>query len=370
MPAFKKLPPHWTLALALTSAQLICLALAFVLMNRLAHIGAEAMSIDDADAARTMIDRALRPMAAIGIGVVSLSALLAFGPTLMLVRRYQDGLKRDNRLLEAEVAARGRELMRTRDAVIFALAKLAEFRSHETGKHLERVQEYVETLARRMGGSRPDIDAEFIETLKRASWLHDIGKVAIPDHLLVKAAPLSSSEKDVIRAHSILGARCLDAIRQRLGDDDFLGMAHEVALSHHERWDGAGYPDGAAGDRIPLSARIVAVADVYDALTSDRIYHAAISHNEACKIIREASGTQFDPQVVAAFLEVQDEMQRVADRLRDGADQSEELEILGEIRGLLQAVASCRSDAPSSLEHVLSRQEAATPGRTPAKVIA
>lgn len=354
MALFSKPPKHWSLALTLTLAQLACLALAFMLMHRLAEIGAQVMSVDDADAARTMIQRALRPMAAVGAGVVSLSALLAFGPTLVLVRRYDDGLQRDNRELTMLVASRSRELMRTRDAVIFALAKLAEFRSHETGKHLERVQEYVETLARQMARSRPEIDEEFIETLKRASWLHDIGKVAIPDHLLVKAAPLSSSEKDVLRAHSILGARCLGAIRQRLGDDDFLGMAQEVALSHHERWDGSGYPHGTSAAQIPLAARIVAVADVYDALTSDRIYHAAISHESACRAILEGSGTQFDPQVVAAFLEVQEEMRRVGERLRDSADQSEELQILGEIRELLQSVASCRTEAPSSLEHLLA----------------
>lgn len=350
-----RIPRHWQLAIALTLAQLVCLGSAFFMMNRLASVGAEISAFDDPAVARMMIERALRPMSAIGLGVVGLASLLAFGPTIVLVRRFQEGGSAQTARLASQVADRTQEVIRTREAVIFALAKLAEFRSHETGKHLERVQEYVAILAGRMSPSRPELDADFIETLKRASWLHDIGKVAIPDHLLVKAAPLSSAEKDIIRAHSILGARCIDAIRERLGHDDFLGMAHDVVLSHHERWDGTGYPHGCAGEKIPLSARIVAVADVYDALTSDRIYHAAVTHEEACRVIRAGSGTHFDPQIVAAFLEAREEFHLAAERLRDSSDTSEELELLGEIRELVQSVAQQRSTpTPNWLAHLLA----------------
>lgn len=354
MSRITRFPRHWSLALTLTIAQLACLGTAFFMMHRLARLGVAVRTADDPDSAGMMVDRALRPLALTGSGVMAMAALLAFGPTLVLVRRYQEGIERDNRYLTAEVGKRSRELMRTRDAVIFALAKLAEFRSHETGKHLERVQEYVEILARKMAETHPEIDEEAIETLKRASWLHDIGKVAIPDHLLVKAAPLSSSERDVVRAHSILGARCLEAIRRRLGEDDFLDVAQEVVMSHHERWDGQGYPNGTIGEQTPLSARIVAVADVYDALTSDRIYHAAISHEEACQAIREASGAQFDPCVVAAFVACEAEMRQAAERLRDSDDQSEELHLLGEIRELVQIVANRNTTpTPNWMAHLL-----------------
>jgi cyclic di-GMP phosphodiesterase len=198
--------------------------------------------------------------------------------------------------------------LETRDMAIFALAKLAESRDPETGRHLERVQRYSQTLAGQLSRSARfarQIDPEFIRLVYLTSVLHDIGKVGIPDSVLLKPGRLSAAEFEVMKTHATLGAQTLDAALTRFPDARFLQIARDIAASHHERWDGTGYPQGLKGESIPLCGRIVSLADVYDALTSKRTYKGAFQHGVARAIIVEGSGTHFDPDVVGAFLEVE-----------------------------------------------------------------
>jgi len=193
----------------------------------------------------------------------------------------------------------------TRDLVIFALAKLAESRDPETGAHLERVRNYSRMLATDLmaHGRFPDeITPTFIQLLYLTSPLHDIGKVAIPDGVLLKPGRLDADEFEIMKTHSAHGARTLDLALQEHPGAEFLHMARDIAESHHERPDGTGYPKGLAGEEIPLCARIFAVADVYDALVSKRVYKEAFSHERARQIILEGTGTQFDTNVVEAFV--------------------------------------------------------------------
>jgi putative two-component system response regulator len=203
-----------------------------------------------------------------------------------------------------EAAERQRAQLHARNTLIFGLAKLAEYRDTDTGAHLERISEYSAILAEALRSRFPEIGAAWVETLRVASSMHDIGKVGIPDGVLLKPGKLSPDERTVIEKHPRLGSEALRAILERHGEDPLLRMSDEIAIGHHERWDGTGYPARVAGDAIALAARIISVADVYDALTSERVYKPALSHAEASRIITEGRGTQFDPAVVDAFLEV------------------------------------------------------------------
>jgi putative two-component system response regulator len=195
--------------------------------------------------------------------------------------------------------------LETREVAIFAMAKLAESRDPETGAHLERVRSYCRVLALHLAtlpGFQGQIDHEFVRLIYLTSPLHDIGKVGIPDCVLLKAGRLSDQEFEIMKTHAALGARTLDAALLAFPGVKFLEMARDIAATHHERYDGAGYPRGLAGAAIPLCGRIVALADVYDALTSKRVYKAAFAHEIARDMILKESGTHFDPDVVAAFL--------------------------------------------------------------------
>lgn len=194
--------------------------------------------------------------------------------------------------------------LETRDMTIFALAKLAESRDPETGSHLERVRMYSRLIATWLSeAGRPgyDIDAEFIHTVYLTSPLHDIGKIGVPDCILLKPARLSDREFEIMKTHAAIGARTLEAALLQFPDVKFLLMARDIAAAHHERFDGTGYPAGLVGRDIPLSARIVALADVYDALTTRRVYKDVLEHDLAKATILEESGTHFDPQIVRAF---------------------------------------------------------------------
>lgn len=198
--------------------------------------------------------------------------------------------------------------LETRELLIFSLAKLAESRDPETGRHLERVQSYSRLLAREMAGMSKYagvIDDEFVHLVYQTSPLHDIGKVGIPDSILLKPGRYSDDEFELMKAHTTIGAETLDAALAQNPKARFLQIAREIAAAHHERYDGRGYPLGLSGEEIPLSARIVAVADVYDALTSRRVYKDAFAHHVARNIILKDSGTHFDPDVVDAFLAVE-----------------------------------------------------------------
>ncbi|MEE9212163.1 MAG: HD domain-containing phosphohydrolase [Phycisphaeraceae bacterium] len=242
---------------------------------------------------------------AAGIVVTVILVLLTAVVTAMIVRQYEGRLERINAGLEDKVAERSEALLRSRDAVIFGLAKLADARDDQTGQHLERISRYVEILARQLAKTNGQLNERWVRTVSTTSVLHDIGKVGIHDAILLKPGPLTDDERHTVRKHTYIGGDTLLELKRRWGDDPFLVTATEIALSHHERWDGQGYPFGLAGDDIPLAARIVALADVYDALTSDRVYRQAMPHDDARKIIIEQAGAHFDPDVVEAFVKVE-----------------------------------------------------------------
>jgi putative two-component system response regulator len=195
--------------------------------------------------------------------------------------------------------------LETRELAIFALAKLAESRDPDTGTHLERVRTYTHLLALELAGvpgCAREMDPDYARTIYLTSPLHDIGKVAIPDCVLLKPGRLNDREFDIMKTHTVLGAQTLQASLDRYPEARFLQMASQIALTHHERWDGSGYPGGLKGLEIPLCGRIMAMADVYDALTSKRVYKSAFTHDVARAIIIDGSAGHFDPDIVQAFL--------------------------------------------------------------------
>ena len=197
----------------------------------------------------------------------------------------------------------------SRDVAIFAISKLAESRDPETGNHLERICYYSKALAEKIAlleNAPPEIDPWFIENLFLTSPLHDIGKIGIPDHILLKPGRLDDQEYETMKQHTVIGYNTLSAAAKRDIKAEYLNMSAAIALSHHENYDGSGYPQGLKGEEIPLAARIVALADVYDALVSKRVYKDAYSHQIARNIILEGEGKHFDPMVVKAFLACED----------------------------------------------------------------
>lgn len=191
--------------------------------------------------------------------------------------------------------------VQSRSAVILGLATLAESRDDATGRHLDRIRRYVRLLGEQLVDLHPEMDEEFLETIVETSALHDIGKVGIPDHVLLNPGQLTDAQREIVKKHTLIGGDTLLAVKRRWGDDAFLVTACEIVFAHHERFDGSGYPFGLRGETIPLAARIVSVADVYDALTNERVYKNALGHDEAARIIVEGRGSQFDPLVVDAF---------------------------------------------------------------------
>ncbi|MBM3991898.1 MAG: response regulator [Planctomycetes bacterium] len=209
-------------------------------------------------------------------------------------------------------------------ATIFALAKLAEQRDNETGRHLERVSAYCRLLSlglREAGHFRSELTDAWIAVLEKSAPLHDIGKVGIPDQILLKPGKLDADEWETMKRHTTIGADTLRSVLASAGEQPFLTVSIEIAWCHHERWDGDGYPRGLRGDAIPLSARILALADVYDALTSERPYKAAWTHAAAVEFIARGAGAQFDPRVVSVFLERGRDFDRVRSELADDVEQ-------------------------------------------------
>lgn len=245
---------------------------------------------------------------------------LTAGTSFVLIRRHNNVLETVNRGLEQQVRERVAQFLAGRHAIIIGLAKLADSRDNETGKHLDRICTYTEMLAREMAPTNPEIDETWIANLKIAAALHDIGKVGIPDSILLKQGRLNADDRRVLETHPLIGADTLIVVRKRMGDDDLLNMGIQVALSHHERWDGTGYPYGLSGEQIPLAARIVALADVYDALTSERVYKAAMSHSWAVQVLSEGRGTHFDPLVVDAFARIAGRFDETKQRLQPTAE--------------------------------------------------
>jgi putative two-component system response regulator len=240
--------------------------------------------------------------------------------THLRLRRLQIETEKHRNRLEILVQEKIREISCSQMATIFALATLAESRDGETGHHLERVQNLCRILAnemRRTSRYGSIITEHFIENLYQAAPLHDIGKVGISDAILLKSGKLSSEEKGKVSLHAKLGAETLRSVLAEYPGNSYIAMGLEIAHSHHEKYDGTGYPEGLIGEAIPLSARIVAVADVYDSLRSSRPYKSAMPHSEAEKIIIEGRGTQFDPEVVDAFISQACEFEAAYTRQQD-----------------------------------------------------
>ncbi|PWC74819.1 two-component system response regulator [Azospirillum sp. TSH64] len=256
---------------------------------------------------------------------ISPPVMLARVRTHIALREAQRALADQNRQLEDRVAERTRDLLRAQDATIRAMASLAETRDNETGNHIRRTQNYVLALALHLSRDpryAGQLDEETIELLYKSAPLHDVGKVGIPDSILLKPGKLSDAEFEVMKTHAALGHDAIFAAEGQTdlaitGGSSFLRIAREIAHGHHERWDGTGYPQGLAGEAIPLSARLMAVADVYDALISRRCYKPPFPHEQAASIIREGSGSHFDPAVVDAFNALEDEFTDIASRYKD-----------------------------------------------------
>ncbi|HEY9080620.1 HD domain-containing phosphohydrolase [Magnetovibrio sp.] len=218
------------------------------------------------------------------------------------------------------------ELARTRDVTILSLATLAETRDNETGAHILRTQRYVRALAERLKDHpnfAHELNAETIDLLYKSAPLHDVGKVGIPDAILLKPGKLTDDEFVIMKTHASLGAEALEVAERELGSNSFMRYAREIAATHHEKWDGSGYPNGLKGDAIPISGRLMAVADVYDALISKRVYKPAFSHDKAMGIIREGRGSHFDPDIIDALDAVETEFKDIADKFGDVAHAAE-----------------------------------------------
>ena len=254
---------------------------------------------------------------------ISPPIVLARVRTHLALKAAADFLRDKNEYLAAEVARRTKQISVVQDVTIMAMASLAETRDNETGNHIRRTQHYVRVLAlelRKHPKFAALLDDAAIELLFKSAPLHDIGKVGIPDAILLKPGKLTPEEFEVMKAHTTLGRDAIAAAESLLDQPvSFLEYAREIAYSHQEKWDGTGYPQGLAGERIPLSARLMAVADVYDALISRRVYKPPYPHEKAMEIIREGRGKHFDPDVLDAFVAIQEACRAIAERYADSA---------------------------------------------------
>lgn len=227
-----------------------------------------------------------------------------------------------NAWLEMEVSNRMQELGAVQDLTILAMALISERRDNETGSHIRRTQHYVRLLAQRLKYHPRFVnffeDSSTIELLFKSAALHDIGKVGVPDAILRKPGALSNDEFAIMKTHTVIGRDTLRDVEREVGQhSSFLRFSREIAYSHHEKWNGTGYPEGVSGDDIPIAARLMAVADVYDALVTRRVYKPAMTHEQALEIISEGRGNHFDPDVTDAFLAIEAQIRSVALRLAD-----------------------------------------------------
>jgi len=253
---------------------------------------------------------------------ISPPIVLARVHTHLQLKRVRDYLKDQNEFLEAEVQKRTREVVAVQEVTILAMASLAETRDNDTGNHIRRTQFYVKALAEKLRNHerfRHLLDNDqTIDLLFKSAPLHDIGKVGIPDHILLKPGRFTEPEFEIMKTHTTLGRDAILAAERRLGLElPFLAYAKEIAYTHQEKWDGSGYPEGLSGDDIPISGRLMAVADVYDALICRRVYKEGMPHEKAVEIIREGSGSHFDSDIVDAFTEIADEFTQIAKRYED-----------------------------------------------------
>jgi len=253
---------------------------------------------------------------------ISPPVVLARVQTHLQLKQVRDYLKDQNEFLEAEVQRRTQEVVAVQEVMILAMASLAETRDNDTGNHIRRTQFYVKALAEKLR-RHPRFshfldDDKTIDLLFKSAPLHDIGKVGIPDQILLKPGRFTEQEFEIMKTHCALGRDSIIAAERRLGLElPFLSFTKEIAYSHQEKWDGTGYPEGLSGDDIPISGRLMAVADVYDALISRRVYKEGVPHEKAVDIIAQSKGTHFDPDIADAFLDIADEFNQIAKRYED-----------------------------------------------------
>lgn len=241
--------------------------------------------------------------------------------THLRLKEVADFLKDKNEYLERVVDERTQEVQMLQEVMVYALASLAETRDAETGKHIRRTQYYMKALAEHLRFS-PRFKAFLTDTniyiLFKTAPLHDIGKVGIPDGILLKPGKYEKAEFDVMKKHSTIGKETIESAERNLGlKSKFLTISKQIAYTHHEKWDGSGYPCGLVGDDIPIPGRLMAIADVYDAIVSRRIYKDPIPHKKAVDIIKNGRGTHFDPEVVDAFLDLEDKFREIAEKFAD-----------------------------------------------------
>lgn len=245
--------------------------------------------------------------------------------THMKIVRMQRELERSNRELEELVQEKVKDIEEAHISTILAMVKLTEYRDAGTEMHIERTRRLCRMLAAKVSG-RPryegTLSPEYAETIYNAAPLHDVGKVGVPDAILLKPGPLTEDEWEIVKTHARIGAETLREVRRKYVSNEFVNMGVDIALSHHEKWDGSGYPEGRAGEEIPLSARIMAVADVYDALRARRPYKEPLSHEESLLILRKESGRHFDPLLIEIFGQLEDEIKELYARYGDLAGSS------------------------------------------------
>lgn len=252
---------------------------------------------------------------------ISPPILLARVATHLALKASADFLRDKSAYLEREVALRTLEVQAIQDVTIMAMTSLAETRDNETGNHIRRTQLYVKALAEHLR-DHPRfahvLTDRMVDLLYKSAPLHDIGKIGIPDAILLKPGKLTVHEFEIMKTHTTLGRNAIEEAERRLGMRvAFLSVSKEIAYSHQEKWDGSGYPEGLKGDAIPVSARLMAVADVYDALISKRVYKPAFPHEQACATIVKGRGTHFDPDMVDAFVAIAQDFLRISLRYPD-----------------------------------------------------
>lgn len=242
--------------------------------------------------------------------------------THLHLRWMQHELEKHNNQLEDLVRENVKEISDSQLATIVALSKLAEYRDDETGQHINRTRSFCRLLAEKLRDNSKYsevISETFIENIYSAAPLHDIGKVSIADNILLKTEKLTSEEFEIMKTHSTIGAKTLESVRAMYPKNGFINMGICLTRSHHEKWDGSGYPDGLVGEEIPLSARIMALADVYDALRSKRPYKAAFSHEKSREIIQGSVRKHFDPDVQGAFISIESNFNEIYEQIKDDA---------------------------------------------------
>jgi HD-GYP domain-containing protein (c-di-GMP phosphodiesterase class II) len=336
---------------SLIAAHMLCTALGLWIQQRYMAeelhntLEASGMAASSAEAASAIAAVEPAMLSIRAITFVWMNGMLGM-IVYMIVSRVHDEFARRGGLPAVDALRRTTDLIRTQHAVIFGLAKLAESRDRETGDHLERISFYSSILAsalRRRGMFRDLVTPAFVQHIGTSSALHDIGKVGVEDAILLKPGSLTPEERRRMQIHTRIGEECLKDIERRLGSSNFLRMAREIAAAHHERWDGTGYPAALKAKEIPLAARIVAIADVYDAMSTKRVYKEAQPHRECVEIIRSEAGKQFDPQLVEVFLEIEPAFENVARQL--GAPRESVTDrILSEIDRELANIASDKAE--------------------------